>query len=96
MTYHLYRDVWYEVDHEDPSTMEDLIEDMLNYGDLDDVFDEVARARYESVSGLAEALVHDGAEEVFDTLMEDFMQECTDNFDELVMPLVEKSQEEEP
>ena len=32
MTYHLYRDVWYEVDHEDPSTMEDLIEDMLNYG----------------------------------------------------------------
>lgn len=96
MTYHLYRDVWYGVDHEDPSTMEDLIEDMLNYGDLDDVFDEVARARYTSVSGLAEALVHDGAEDVFSTLMEDFMQECTENFDELVMPLVEKSQEEEP
>ena len=96
MTYYQYRGVWYEVDRDDPSTMEPLVMDELECGDLEDVFSDVADSRYASVADLALDLLERGEERVMDEMMAVFMQRCTDEFDEIVMPHIEASQEEEP
>lgn len=96
MTYYLYKGMWYGADREDPSTMEPLLMDMLECGDLEGVFSDVAESRYASVADLALDLLDRGEERVMDEMMAVFMQVCTDEFDELAMPHIEASQEEEP
>lgn len=96
MTYHLYKGTWYEVDREDSSTIEPLVTDMLECGDLDGVFSDVAESRYASVADLALDLFDRGEEKVLGKMMAVFVQRCTDEFDELVMPFVEATQEVEP
>ena len=70
--------------------------DMLRCGDLEGVFSDVAESRYASVADLALDLLERGEKMVMGEMMAVFMQVCTDEFDELAMPHIEISQEEEP
>lgn len=94
MTYYLYRGEWYEIDREDGSTMEPLVEDMLNWGDLEDVLLSTAEEMYGTLAAIVEGMYYDGADRVLDGIMERTMAACEEGFDSIVLPLVDEVREE--